>query len=80
MNNKLSDLMEHLLDGDPDVAFITETWLTSEKNSITASIKTYGYNLVHRPRKDREKERGGGVGILVRSTIQNKTIPCKEFS
>ena len=79
MNNKLPDLMEHILDRDPDIAFITETWLTSDKNTVTANVKDYGYNLIHRPRTGREKERGGGVGILVKSNIANKPIPCKEF-
>ena len=71
--------MEHLTDRDPDVAFKTETWLTSEKNSITASVRDYGYDLLHRPRKDREKDRGGGVGILLKSSIPKKPIPCKEY-
>ena len=34
--------MEHLTDQNPDVIFLTETWLTSEKNNITAEIREYG--------------------------------------
>ena len=71
--------MEHLLDSDPDIVFVTETWLTSEKNNITANVQSYGYKLLHKPRKDRQKERGGGVGILVKSTIPRKPVPSKEF-
>ena len=63
MNNKLMDLMEHITDNNPDVVFLTETWLTSEKNNITAEVKGYGYLLYHKIRKNREKERGGGVGV-----------------
>ena len=63
MNNKLPELMEHLTDNDSDVIFLTETWLTSEKNNITAEEKEYGYTLRHKIRKNREKERGGGVGF-----------------
>ena len=58
MNNKLAELMEHLTDNSPDVVFLTETWLTSEKNTITAEVKEYGYNLLHKIRKNREKDRG----------------------
>ena len=31
--------MEHLTDINPDVVFLTETWLESDKNSITAEMK-----------------------------------------
>ena len=79
LNNKLPDLMEHILDRDSDVVFLTETWLKDDKNAITAEIKTYGYRLLHNRRKDREKERGGGVGILVRSTLVAKQLSVKHF-
>ena len=71
--------MEHLLDCNPDVIFLTETWLTSEKNNITAEVKNYGYELYHKIRKQREKDRGGGVGTLVKSDIKCKPIPSKEY-
>jgi hypothetical protein len=43
--------MEHLIDRDPDIVFLTETWLQYEKNSVTAEMKTYGYKLWHDRRK-----------------------------
>ena len=79
MNNKLAELMEHLTDNSPDVVFLTETWLTSEKNNITAEVKEYGYNLLHKIRKNREKERGGGVGVLLRTTITGKQQQSKDY-
>lgn len=79
MNNKLPQLMEHLTDTQPDVIFLTETWLTSEKNNITAEVKDYGYQLLHRIRKNREKDRGGGVGTLVKTSFTCKRIVSKEY-
>ena len=79
MNNKLPDLMEHLIDSKPDVIFLTETWLTSEKNNITAEVKEYGYVLRHKIRKNREKDRGGGVGTLLKSTIVSKQLVSKDY-
>ena len=79
MNNKLPALMEHLTDSNPDIVFLTETWLTSEKNNITAEVKEYGYELLHKIRKNREKDRGGGVGVLLRSTIAGKQLPSKDY-
>ena len=71
--------MEHLTDNNPDVIFLTETWLTSEKNNITAEVKEYGYQLLHKIRKKREKERGGGVGTLIKSSITSKQLISKEY-
>ena len=41
MNNKLPNIMEHILDCNSDIVFLTETWLQTDKNPITAEIKTY---------------------------------------
>lgn len=71
--------MEHILDRNSDFVFVTETWLSSDKNAVTAEIQTYGYKLMHDRRKDREKETGGGVGILVKSSIIAKQLPAKHF-
>ena len=80
MNNKLPDIMEHILDCNSDVVFLTETWLQTDENAITAEVKTYGYELLHNRRKDREKERGGGVGLLVRNNISAKQLKVKHYS
>ena len=55
-----------LVDNKIHLAFISETWLSSQSNSTTAQIKSYGYELIH---VFREK-RGGGVGILWKKDIQ----------
>lgn len=80
LNNKLPAIMEHILDNDSDLVFLTETWLESDKNSVTAEAKSYGYKLLHNRRKDRSKEKGGGVGILVKSKIAAKQLPVKHYS
>ena len=71
--------MEHLLVRNSDVAFITETWLKLDKNSITAQIKSYGYLLIHNTRNDPEKEGGGGVGILIKSVLCPSQVVSKSF-
>ena len=72
--------MEHILDLDADIVFLTETWLESENNSVTAEAKSYGYKLLHDRRKDRDKEKGGGVGILVKASVKAKQFPVKHYS
>ena len=72
-------MLEHIIDYDADVAFVTETWMEAEKNDITAMTKQRGYRMLHNRRKGREKEVGGGVGILVKSTLNFKQLKCKPY-
>lgn len=62
--------LEHLL-GNSNIDFLglTETWITS--SSPEALITMPGYDTF---RKDREKGRGGGVLLYVKSTIKCKLI------
>jgi hypothetical protein len=80
MVNKTPKLMEHLMDRDPGIVFISETWLMSDSNDITALLKSYGYKLVHDKRKNRAKETGGGVGILLKLGMKHKHIHIKPYS
>ena len=41
LNNKCRKVMEHVRDNNADIVFITETWLASERNNITATFKDY---------------------------------------
>ena len=79
IRNKCSEVLEHVIDNDADVVFLSETWMESENNDITAMIKSYGYRLLHERRKNREKEIGGGVGVMVRSTMIHKHHKCKFY-
>ena len=69
LNNKVNDVMQHLPDHHADFAYITETWLKSHKNRVTADIKEHGFILKHIIRNDPDKDRGGGVEIVVRSFV-----------
>ena len=39
IRNKCGEVMEHVIDNDADFVFLTETWMESDKNDITANIK-----------------------------------------
>ena len=71
-------IVERMLN-KPDVIFLTETWLTSEKNDITAEVKDYGYVLLHKNTKNGEKDRVGGVGTLVKSSIVGEQLVSKDY-
>ena len=80
MKNKCDKILEHIEDSNSDFGFISETWLNADKNDVTALVKEKGYVLRHAIRRNREKEGYGGVGILLKSSINHKQIPCKHFS
>ena len=80
IRNKCPEVMEHVLDLDASVVFLSETWMEADKNDITAMVRSYGYTLLHNRRKNREKEIGGGVGVMVKSTMIHKHMKCKFFS
>ena len=80
IKNKCDKFLEHIEDSNSDFGFISETWLNADKNDVTALVKDKGYVLRHAIRKNRDKESGGGVGILLKSSINHKQIPCKQFS
>ena len=79
MVHKTDSIMEHVLDRNSDIVLLTETWLTSDANHVTAMVKTYGYKLFHCRRKNRQKETGGGVGVLVKLSINSKQLKSKVY-
>ena len=80
IRNKCAEVIEHVLDYKADVVFLAETWMEAEKNDITAVIKSRGYKLLHNRRVNRKKEVGGGVGIMIKSTLTSKQLGGKAFS
>ena len=73
---KCDEVMEHVIDFDADIVFLSELWLKSDLNSITAKVKDYNYLLHHSIRKNSTKARGGGVGVLVSNRYEIKKDRC----
>ncbi len=80
MVNKTGVIMEHLLDRDPSIVFISETWLQSDANNVTSLVKDYGYKLLHNRRRNRQKNLGGGVGVLLKQSLDYKHMKYKQYS
>ena len=79
IRNKCAEVLEHLIDYDADVVFLSETWMEAEKTDVTAMFKTRGYKMLHNRRTGRQKEVGGGVGVVVRSSLHSKKLSCKPY-
>ena len=71
--------MEHIIDCSADVVLLSETWLTSLTNDITAYVQTHGYYLKHVFRQDEVKKGGGGVGILCHKKYRLNSIKSFKF-
>ena len=80
MINKTPGIMEHVMDREPSIAFLQETWLKTQRSYVTALVKEYGYVLLHNIRKNRKKSTGGGVGILLKKEMKHKRIKHAQFT
>ena len=47
--NKCPQLMVHTVDHDVDVILLSETWLKSKKNEVTAMTEEQGYKFITPP-------------------------------
>ena len=65
IKNKCAEVLQHISDYNADIVFLSETWMETEKNDVTAMIKESGFKMLHNRRLNREKLTGGGVGILL---------------
>ena len=64
--NKAEFLVDYITSHDIDIMCITETWLRSEDTASASAITPSGYHLEHAARSN---GRGGGVGVLFRSSF-----------
>ena len=58
LNNKISILIQFLEDNSIDICLFTETWLKTQNNFVTASLKEAGYKITHCIRQNKN---GGGL-------------------
>ena len=70
--------MSYIIDNQISICFVSESWLTSDNNNITATIKSYGFGIIHKPRKSFEKSRGGGVAIIHRGSLNLTEVFIKH--
>ena len=68
--NKLPELKNLLLDNKPDIMCLCETWL---KDKYSPRFKNYITEWKNR------SERGGGLGIIVKQTIQYQTVQLQDY-
>ena len=67
IRNKGEFIADYVFEHDIDILCLTETWLTPHDDSLVASLTPDGFTFQHLPRQGR---RGGGVGIMLKSSFR----------
>ena len=67
IRNKGEFIADYVFEHDIDILCLTETWLTPHDDSLVASLTPDGFTFHHLPRQGR---RGGGVGIMLKSSFR----------
>ena len=79
MCNKVSGVMELLIDRKIDICCTTETWFTSKENARFSQIHELGFDILNSPRRGR----GGGIAFIFNmgsvKPIENKVTRVKSF-
>ena len=72
--------MESITELKCDILLVCETWLTTTKNDVTASISDFGYNIHHVIKKISPKIIRKGVGIVYRTNTKPLRLNCGSYS
>ena len=72
----MDDILAILLDNNIGLAFISETWLSSQSNITTSVLKQSGYNISHNFRQ----KRGAGVAIIWNDSLDKQIRSCSVNS
>jgi exonuclease III len=77
VKNKVSEIVDYIVDGKLDIVAITETWLGSAgHDQITeGDLCPPGYKLLL---SSRSHGRGGGVALLIKSSIRHKMVHSSD--
>ena len=70
--NKTLEIADHITDHGLDVVALTETWLGDNDAASEGELCPPGYVIYTASRKQR---RGGGVALIIRSSLHPKLIP-----
>ena len=77
VNNKILNLLQILDDDSIDICFLTETWLKTQYNYVTAALAESGFKITH---NTRTAKKGGGVAVISRNNIESKFEKSPEYT
>ena len=69
--NKLDYVLDHIIDNNPDIVALTETWLSNEEvnnRRVVMECSIHSFTLHHVPQNSGRT--GGGVGVLINDRVK----------
>ena len=69
IRNKTAFLVDHILEHDVDIVFITETWILEDDRVVIGELALPGYEYLDFPRGS--VNHGGGIGILYKKPLKS---------
>ena len=74
---KVNEITDHIVENELDLVAITETWMSSNDRITEGELCPNGYDLLHTPRPH---GRGGGVALLIKSSLKHSQIISTEVN
>ena len=71
--NKIDRPIDHIVDCNLDIVFITESWLSDDDSEIRNHLEKYGFKIIHAPRAAGRS--GGGVAIVYNNSVKVTRVP-----
>ena len=79
-NNKGDQVVKYVTDNDLDVVALTETWVQKDDSVARGNLTPAGYTIYDelrlQPKKQGKWKKGGGVGILCKSSLTVIKVQC----
>uniref|UniRef100_A0A915NPU8 Endonuclease/exonuclease/phosphatase domain-containing protein n=1 Tax=Meloidogyne floridensis TaxID=298350 RepID=A0A915NPU8_9BILA len=80
IKNKIHELDLEISQQNPDILFLTETWINSSENPLLYLKSASLFQIITENRNQSYKSRGGGVAMLIRNGISFRHIKCKKIA
>jgi hypothetical protein len=77
IGNKTAILVDHVLENDIDLMFLSETWLFPTDTVIIGELTPPSYKFLNFPRDS--VNRGGGIGVLYKQSMDLTVSPSSTY-
>nr|CAD2182586.1 unnamed protein product [Meloidogyne enterolobii] len=79
IRNKINELDIQILDLNPDLVLLSETWLEDHNTHLNQLNSSRNFHILIANRDHKFKSKGGGVAMLIRKGISYKQLALKNI-
>uniref|UniRef100_A0A914MHN2 Endonuclease/exonuclease/phosphatase domain-containing protein n=1 Tax=Meloidogyne incognita TaxID=6306 RepID=A0A914MHN2_MELIC len=80
IKNKIHELDLEISQQNPDILFLTETWINSSENPLLYLKSASLFQIIIENRNQSYKSRGGGVAMLIKNGISFRHVKRKKIA